>query len=376
MELRDYRHMYDRMDMPSDMDGRIKDTVFNQQEGKVFSMKRNNFKKKAVAAALCGIVLAGGVSAYAATGNGSLLSLFKNESSEVKEHAAQLIDTEVVQQKGNKLLDYALFEVTEAVCDKNQVIVQVEVKAADADKYLLIPQDCVPELDPVSNLGIRNTKVNGQLKVAEYAKSLGKKCLRVSASVDCQADSQSIDNYMKADGTMVYTIQFENKEKGKKLNYVCDTAVLAPGSDNVLRDSLKFTLTDKTDVKTIKYIPATDGKIAGTNLIVDEVTFEKSDLSMICNVKYHYTGNKKNWEYTTKDGAIVFDLLDENGNMVDLSDSGYGGETRVDGNTAIQSDSFSLKDLPDTVTFNAKSLDEYDENGKKSYGRFDVKLVK
>ena len=75
-------------------------------------MKRNNFKKK-VAAALCGIVLAGGVSAYAATGNGSLLSLFKNESSEVKEHAAQLIDTEVVQQKGNKLLDYALFEVTE-----------------------------------------------------------------------------------------------------------------------------------------------------------------------------------------------------------------------------------------------------------------------
>lgn len=376
MELRDYRHMYDRMDVPSDMDGRIRDTVLNQQEGKDFSMKRNNFKKKAVAAALCGIVLAGGVSAYAATGHGSLLSLFKNESSEVKDHAAQLIDTEVVQEKGNKLLDYAAFEVTEAVCDKNQVIVQVEVKAADADKYLLIPQDCVPELDPVSNLDIRNAKVNGQLTVAEYAKSLGKKCLRVSASVDCQADSQSINNYMKADGTMVYTIQFENKEKGKKLNYVCDTAVSAPGSDNVLRDSLKFTLTDKTDVKTVKYIPATDGKIAGTNLIVDEVTFEKSDLSMVCNVKYHYAGNKKNWEYTTIDGGIVFDLLDENGNMVDLSDSGYGGETSVDGNTAVQSSSFSLKDLPDIVTFNAKSLDEYDENGKKSYGKFDVKLAK
>lgn len=123
MELRDYKHMYGRMGMPTDMDGRIRDTVLNQQEGKDFSMKRNNFKKKAVAAALCGIVLAGGVSAYAATGNGSLLSLFKNESSEVKDHAAHLIDTEVVQEKGNKLLDYAAFEVTEAVCDKNQVIV-------------------------------------------------------------------------------------------------------------------------------------------------------------------------------------------------------------------------------------------------------------
>lgn len=372
MELRDYRHMYDRMDMPSDMDGRIRDTVFNQQEGKVFSMKKNNFKKKAVAAALCGIILAGGVSAYAATGHGSLLSLFKNESSEVKERAAQLLDTEVVQKKGHKLLDYAAFEVTEAVCDKNQVIVQVEVKAADTDKYLLIPQDCEPELDPVSNLDIRNTKVNGQLKVAEYAKSLGKKCLRVSASVDCQAESQGINSYMKADGTIVYTIHFENKEKGKKLNYVCDTAVSVPGSDNVLRDSLKFTLTDKTDVKTIKYIPVTDGKISGTNLIVDEVTFEKSDLSMVCNVKYHYTGNKKNWEYTTKDGDIVFDLLDENGNMVDFGEGG----TSVDGNTAIQSSSFSLKDLPDTITFNAKSLGEYDENGKKSFGKFDVKLVK
>ncbi|MCM1181682.1 MAG: DUF4179 domain-containing protein [Clostridium sp.] len=378
MELKDYRDMYDKMNMSAEMDERIRNAVLEQQGGKVYNMKKHNFKKTAVAAALCGLVLAGGVSAYAATGNLSLLSMFGKESKEVKNNAARLIETEVVQEKGNRLSDYAEFEITEAVCDKNQVVVQLEVKAADSDKYLLIPQDCEPKLDPVSNLDIRGAKANGRLKIAKYAESIGKKCLKVSASVDCKADSESIDNYMKADGTMVYTIQFQNVEKRKKLDYACDVFVYPDENnyDNILRDKIKFTLTDKTDMQVIKYLPVSDGKIAGMDLVVDEVTFEKSDLSMVCNVKYHYTGNDKNWENTAKEGGIEFYMLDENGNMVELGSAGYGGETVVDGKTAVQSESFSLKELPDTITFEAKSLYEDDENGKKSYGKFDVKLAK
>lgn len=383
MELRDYNDMYDKMRMSDKMDERIKNVVLKQQGGKVYNMKKFNVKKTAVAAVLCGVVLAGGASAYAASGNFSLLSIFAGDSNEVKNNAANLINTDVEQKKAEnkKQADLVTFDIAEAVCDKNNVVIQVEAKAKDNDKFLLIMPECEPDIDPVSDLNIKGVKVNEKMTVAEYAKSLGKKCLRVSANVDCGANSESIDNYMKSDGTIVYTIHFENVEKQKKLDYVCETAVEPAykenySDDEIIYNKIKFTLTDKSNVKTVKYLPVSNGKIAGTNMVVDEVTFEKSSLSMICNVKYHYNGNDKNWEDNPNDEGVVFYMLDKNGEMVEVSHSGYGGKTVIKGKNAVQSESFSLTELTDTITFEAKNLYEEDENGKKSYGKFDVKLVK
>lgn len=377
MELRDYRDMYDKMNMSEQMDERVRNAVLNQQERKVYTMKKHNYKKTAVAAALCGIILIGGVSAYAASGHLSLLSLFANESSDVKNSAVHLLQTEISQEKASndKQAALATFDITEAICDKNQVIVQVEVKATDNEKYLLIPQDCEPELDHVSFLDIRGIDIDNKLTVAEYAKSLGKTCLKASASVDCEAGSESIANSMEADGTMIYTIHFQNVEKQNKLHYICDTAVYPVEGDNnnMVKDKIKFTLTDKSKVEVLKYLPVSNTKIAGTDLVVDEITFEKSDLTITCNVKYHYTGNEKDWMYTSKNGGICFYMLDKNGDTI-WSNEGNGVE--FDGNTAIQNDSYSLQDLPDTITFDARNIYESDGNGKISYGTFEVKLMK
>ena len=378
MELRDYRDMYDKMSMSNEMDERIRNAVLNQQGGKGYNMKKHSYKKTAVAAVLCGLALAGGVSAYAATRNISLLSIFEKESSEVKNNAARLIDTEVAQKKVNKEQeDLATFEITEAVCDKNNVVVQIEIKAADNEKFLLVPAIpfCDPDLEYASSLNIRGAKINENMTIAEYAKSIGKKCLKVSAEVDCGDSRQAIDNYMKEDGTMVFTITFENVEKQKKLDYVCETAVGPINKGGKVRDKIKFTLTDKSNVKVLKYLPVSNGKIAGTNIVVDEVTYEKSDLSMMCNVKYHYTGKDKKWSYN-EDGGVTFDMLDKNGEWVPFSQNSYGGKTEFDGNTAVQRDSLSLIDLPETITFAVHNVLVEDENGNKSYGTFDVKLAK
>lgn len=366
MELKDYKDMYQKMDMSEEMDERLK----NKIKGNQINMRKLNIKKTATAAALVCLAVAGGASAYATTGHSSLMSLFVSDSSDVQSQAARLLEKDIVQEKGDntKQSDLATFRIREAICDNNRVFVQVAVKAVDAEKYLLIPQDCMPEEDPVFNLGMKGVDVDKHMSVKEYAESIGKKCLCVSASVDCKAGSQSIDNSMEEDGTLVYTISFQNEEKSKKLNYTCNTCVRpveGEGSEDSLKDKIKFTLTDKSDVKKIKYLPASKKKVAGTNLVVDEVVFEKSDLEMACYVKYHYVGGRKEWINTT-DGDICFFMLDENGKIIE-SKSGEG--TDLKGCSATQLDNYSLQDLPDTISFVAKDVFE-----KDIYGTVDVRL--
>lgn len=366
MELKDYKEMYQKMDMSEEMDERLR----NKIKGNQMNMRKLNIKKMVTAAALVCLAVAGGASAYAAAGNSSLMSLFVSDTSDVQSHAAKLLDRDVTQESvdNTKQSDLASFHIREAICDNNRVHVQVAVKAADAGKYLLIPEDCIPEQDSVLNLGMKGVDIDERMSVKEYVDSIGKKCLRVSASVYCKAASQSMTNSMEEDGTLVYTISFQNEEKTKTLNYTCFTCVYPPegeGSEDGLKDEFSFTLTDKSDVKTIKYLPVAGKKVAGTNLVVDEVVFEKSDLEMACYVKYHYVGGKKEWMNTT-DADISFFMLDEDGEII-ASKSGEGAQ--VDGTMVTQLDNYSPQDLPDTISFVAKDVFE-----KDIYGTVDVRL--
>lgn len=368
MELNDYKKMYRKMNLSEEMDKRLKNRIKEEQ----MNMRRFKFKKMAAAAAFAFLAVAGGVSVYAATGNSSLLSFFAGDSNEVKNRAAELLETNVAQESGDskKQSDFASFHIRQAVCDKNRVLIQVAVKAADAGKYLLIPQDCIPEQDPVGDLSMKGADMDENMTVKEYAESMGKKCLRVSASVDNRSGSQSIYNTMEEDGTLVYTISFQNMEKSETLDYTCFTCVYPPegeGSEEGLKAELPFTLTDKSDVETIMYRPISGKNAAGTNLVVDEVVFEKSDLEMACYVKYHYVGSNKEWMKTV-DADILFYMLDKNGEIIDFK-SGEG--TQIDGTKAVQLANYPLQELPDTISFMAKDVFE-----KKVYGTVDVKLVK
>lgn len=330
---------------------------------------KHHFRKTVMAAVIACVAVVGSVSAYAATQNFSLLSLFTAESADVKKNAENLLETEIKQEKSKdgKQSGWATFEIKEAICDKNQVFVQVAVKAAEPGKYLLVPNDLTPDEDYIGNLvqGLQKKQ-----KIASYARETGKECLITGIYIDCDADSESIDYQTEKDGTLLYTIKFDNKKRKKNLDYVCITSIMpAEGKHDtdIIYDRINFTLTDKTDdVKVIKYIPVSDGKAAGTNLVIDGVSFEKSVLGMVCNVDYHYVGKAKKWEMTT-DYDIAFYPLDSDGNIIE---SVGDGASSCDGTKVTQSWKYSLQDLPDTLTFEAKDVFE-----KVVYGTVDMKKV-
>ncbi len=257
------------------------------------------------------------------------------------------------------------YHVREAIVDKNQVRVQVAVKAVDPEKYLLVPEGIGTDMY-VENL--RKGGLKGNRTIADYAESLGKKCLTVGA--DIRTKMQSAVHHTEEDGTMLFNIEYKNDHKGKKMDYVCETYVYpSEGNDeDRIQDEIRFTLTDQTDVEQIKYIPVKKGKVPGTDLVVDEVIFDKSDLEMICNVKYHYAGKMKDWS-ATKEFDMCFYLLDSQGKVVESMGKMDG--SMDEGTKVTQSWQYSLTKLPKTISFQAKDVME-----KKTYGTVEMELVK
>lgn len=360
---------------------------------KVSKMRKLNVRKTAVAAVIGILVAAGGVSVYAATQHHSLLSMFKEQDKEVRDRAAELLETNVDQEtvSDNELAQWATFRVREAIADKNQVRVQVEVKAVEPDKYLLVPYG-EKLSDPVGGLGMEG--LTGNQTIKEYADSIGKQCITVQTEIDVATPAEKKDtifnsdvytknNHLEKDGTMVFNICFGNAVKSENLEYVC-TAMVYPEpttegyGHKELKDTFNFTLTDQSDMEVIKYLPVSDEKVPGTNLVIDEVAFEKSDLEVICHVTYHYAGKKKDWSDTT-DADIGFYPLDSEGKIIDGTGDG-GGNISRDDVTCVQSWEYSLKDLPDVVADGGKSKETIvfqakDVMEKTLYGTVEVKLA-
>lgn len=341
-----------------------------KESGRMNKMGRLN-KAVAAAAVICAVSV-GGISGYAAVHHTSLLALFQSESSDIQDTAEKLLETDVSQKmvSGKEQTKYATFSVREAICDKNSINVQIAIVPAK-DNYLLVPSECWSEIDTLSveNLRIDGVGESGD-SIQDYADKVGKKCIRVHAGIESDADSQSIDYLTESDGTLVYQFSFENTEKNNKIKYVCDTFIYASedGADSsLIRDSFEFTLNDKSgEIETVQYMPENDEVIAGTQLVVDSIEFEKSALEMKCNVIYHSVDSKvkKSWDkwIQTDDAELCFYLLDENGKIVDFKE-GYGIDEYNKKGGIIETYIYSLQELPDSLTFMVKNCMTKEEIG-------------
>lgn len=325
--------------------------------------KYTRFRKTAVAVAAISLISIGGVSAYAATQHFSLLSLFQDENDEVKNTASELLEKDIEQGviENKEQTQYAKFSVREAICDKNKVNIQLVASPAEKSNYLLVPSVYWDEKD---TLAIENLQIAGNtdknISIAEYAKKNGYKCLRVDMELDPIADSYRVEYAIEADGTIVYTVSFENNEKTKALKFLCNTSVYTSedgSDDSIIRDSFDFVIADKSEeLETVSY-NADSVEVPGTNLEIDSVEFEKSALEMICNIKYHsksvdVSKNFDKW-ILTEEGDICFYLLDENDQVIDFLES-YGSNLGQDGKI-LEKDIYSIRDLPETITFLVKN---------------------
>ncbi|MDE6567399.1 MAG: DUF4179 domain-containing protein [Lachnospiraceae bacterium] len=342
--------------------------IQNQEIGPV---KKSKFRWSAVkVAASFAVALVLCTTAMAATGHFSLLSAFHQESPEVQKRASELRDQDVKQTdtENEKISQWVNFRIREAICDKNKVRVLVEASPAKADRYLLVPSNYDIDTSVIENLHIQGEKETEQT-IAEYAAAHGKECIYVDAFLKEVPIVVEGEHYTEADGTFLMAMNFENSQKNKKLSYQCEVNACPVKEfkdySDMIKDTFAFTLTDQTDLETVIYQPVEDTPVQGTKLVVDEVTFEKSDLEMICHVKFHYTGKAKALQ-KDKDDDICFYLLDSKGNIVESGGDG-NTQTEEDGVTMVQSWTYSLKDLPDTLTFQAK-----DVMTKKVYGKVSV----
>lgn len=341
-------------------------------------MKKNDIRmfrvrKAVVAAAVCGLIVIGGASVYAAISHFSLLSLFSGETEQVQHNATKLLDDKVKQEKivDKKQIKWVNFKVREAICDNNHVIVNVAATAVEPEKYVLIPSFMEEQFDSMSSIGVKGE--DGKLSVSDYADKHGKKILKVDASVSqCKAASESIQNVLEPDGTLLFIIEFNNEEKDRTLDYSCITVVTPPmenaTDDDLIRDEFKFTLVERSKSEKIRYVPLSKDKVEGTDLIIDSVTFNQSDLSTECTVKYHYAGEKSAWKKNkTKDLDIMFFMLDDHGKIIETSE---GGGAERDGMNVTDTSYYKLSDFPENITFMAKDVFE-----KKNYGTFTAKRV-
>ena len=341
-------------------------------------MKKNDIRmfrvrKAVVAAAVCGLIVIGGASVYAAISHFSLLSLFSGETEQVQHNATKLLDDKVKQEKivDKKQTKWVNFKVREAICDNNHVIVNVAATAVEPEKYVLIPSFMEEQFDSMSSIGVKGE--DGKLSVSDYADKHGKKILKVDASVSqCKAASESIQNVLEPDGTLLFIIEFNNEEKDRTLDYSCITVVTPPmenaTDDDLIRDEFKFTLVERSKSEKIRYVPLSKDKVEGTDLIIDSVTFNQSDLSTECTVKYHYAGEKSAWKKNkTKDLDIMFFMLDDHGKIIETSE---GGGAERDGMNVTDTSYYKLSDFPENITFMAKDVFE-----KKNYGTFTAKRV-
>ena len=127
------------------------------------------FGKTLLVAALVISVLA--VTAYAAGRYLGIWDMTKGTYFELPQTATEYIEPQTVQE--NKQ-DWSC-SVVETLFDKGYFMVTVGVSGGD--KYILMPEYVEPE-QPVSEIGLE-----GEQTIGEYAESVGKKILRINASI-------------------------------------------------------------------------------------------------------------------------------------------------------------------------------------------------
>ena len=326
-----------------------------------------------MAAASLAVVLVAGSTTYAAM-ESPILSQFSREKKEVRESAEKLVETNVEQVSTEKseISKWVSTKVLEAVCDKNSVMVEIEAKPVEPDKYLLVPEDT----EFVMDLQIPDIEESMEHETVQvYAEKLGKKCIPISLGITAKDDTDNIDwgvnYYVKKDGTAIFNINFANASKTKALDYQYGVFLSVPDDENeekTISDHFDFTLTDQSKSEIIRYIPVVKNqKVEGTDLIVDEVTFEKSDLTITAKLKYRYVGERKDIDQWHTDYDIVFSYYDTEGQKLEYStlDAG-GGTVLIEGkedNVYEAVDSLSPAELPQTIMVKVKDLAESDYLG-------------
>ena len=264
--------------IPGKVERAIQETYTQIESGKV-DRKSSTYvspKRRFRTAAAIGIAaLAIGTTAYAAaTKQSAILNSLSMFGLTLPEQAESLIETEIAQEKTDN--DIVNFSVREALCDKNTIIVSVEAKAAEPDKYLLVPYYYrIQDGENAKKMNMANlnpSMAEKKMKIADYAKKYNKEILPVNVDMNSEGCSTSIFNLEK-DGTAVFTYTFENVSKETMINLSYQADVLYDGEH--IMNTFDFTVNNNSqENETAIYRTESNEPVSGTNVIIDELKFQ------------------------------------------------------------------------------------------------------
>lgn len=199
--------------------------------------------RKGVAAAVVMLVVTGST-VYAVGNHFRLFEFMKRNRIETGEEAEIVTDVDV---SGTTNADGIVsYQVTEALYDNQSVYITVDVRAADTEKYLLVPQDAMKE-DNVSIMGINADKTIGELSEEKNAE-----LLYVGVGFDFAKemgmDSYSCDYLYQEDGTLTVFVYGKTKYDAGGMKVACVGTAYgekAKSAADVHRSEFSFVLQEK-----------------------------------------------------------------------------------------------------------------------------------
>ena len=294
-------------------------------------------------------VMAFGATVFAAEKYIGISGFFQEAGNKMPEEAEGLIEKDPVQQ---------------ALCDKNSVQVVVEVTAKERGKYLLAGQDAMNE-DPVRNLGIESDKTIG-----EYAAEKGLIIVKTGVSFDFNSDlgiETAVVDYRNLEDDVVdfYSSAVKTKES-KDLTVSCIGTATLPDAkcvDDVMRTNITFQLEDKSQGKSMTYVPVDgEGITAAGKVKILSADIEETEVGDYVTI---------HCIFLEECDSISLDVMDLNGNLWQLSDLGGGSEVAEVGKEATFQRSYQKTDLADEI-----GIRGYDYETNTTYEPVKMKLKK
>lgn len=316
-------------------------------------IRRKNWKRSLVLSFAA--VMAFGATVFAAEKYMGISSFFSNGGSQLSEEAQALIENEPVQQEdGDSILTYT---VKEALCDKNSVQIVVEAAAKERGKYFLVGEDSNYD-DPVSNLGIDSNQT-----IEEYAGEKGLTVVRVNAHFEFGEElgisSASGDFRSQEDDVLLIYSSAVKTNQSSNLTVSCvGTAVLpdAKSVEDVMRTNITFQLEDKSQERTVTYVPkdAENGAITADGKVkIQSVDVEESEVGEYVTIHYMVLEDDSN---------ISLDVINADGNLWKMTSVGGSNETDDTGKEGVWKIMYEKTDLPDEIGIRA-----YDYENTISY---------
>ncbi|MCH5268795.1 MAG: hypothetical protein J1E62_10690 [Lachnospiraceae bacterium] len=336
--------------------------------------------KRMMAVAAFAAVLVVGTSAYAAVKHIGLVDYYAgNRVNLPREEVEKLVDTDVQQKLvSSDVADDALvnFNIREALCDDNQLVVEVEAVPTDPEHYILAPEDCALDC-PVTELLMEGVTEG---TVGEYIESQGKEVLNVGAMiVDDSIAENSLDFVREKDGTLIIVIDCGNTIKKNNMNLTCRTTYRNVNDSSidggVVQSEFAFQVTDESNAKKFVYVP--DEAVASEDTygsMLDELVVNQTELTMGITAKWHLTKPLSEKE-RSEDYSMTFHIYTEDGTELRfIRDGGQGeiGSQLADGTWELEHTYvYETINLPDTLIVEA-----YDYDKAEVVGKYTVHLKK